>query len=79
MESPIQVSARQARSVAQSAQSTPFPWKDAVPSEVSDWFQAYAKSRNTLPEFVFTAALTTIASLMAPRLISTFVRSTLSL
>ena len=27
----------------------------------------YAKSRNTLPEFIFTAALTTVAALMGPK------------
>lgn len=63
----IQVSPGQARSVSQAAQNVPFPWEQAVPSEVAEWFQAYAKSRNTLPEFVFTAAITTVASIMGPK------------
>lgn len=65
--SPVQVSASQARTVAQSAQNTPFPWDTTVPTEISQWFEAYARSRNTLPEFVFTAAVTAVASLMGPK------------
>lgn len=63
----INVSPTHAQEVSQAAQNSPFPWKDAVPEEISNWFEMYAKSRNTLPEFIFTAALTTVAALMGPK------------
>jgi hypothetical protein len=43
-----------------------FPWEDAVPPATKEWFEAFAKSHNTAPEYVFIGALTTCAALMGP-------------
>ena len=46
--------------------SIPFPWDDAVPPIIKEWFEAFAKSHNTAPEYVFMGALVTCAALMGP-------------
>ena len=63
----VSVSPAHAQEVSKAAQDAPFPWKDAVPEDLARWFEMFAKSRNTLPEFVFTAALTTVAAIMGPK------------
>ena len=52
--------------MATDAQTTPFPWGDAVPNNIRKWFEALAKSHNTAPEYVFVRALVTTAVLMGP-------------
>ncbi len=49
------------------AQSVPFPWTDAVPKKIHTWFETYAKSHNTAPEYVFIGALVTTAAIMGPK------------
>lgn len=49
------------------AWNIPFPWNDAVPNNIREWFEALAKSHNTAPEYVFVGALVTTAVLMGPR------------
>ena len=49
------------------AQSVPFPWTDAVPQKIHMWFEAYAKSHNTAPEYFFIGALVTTAAIMGPK------------
>ena len=49
------------------AQSVPFPWTDAVPQKIHTWFETYAKSHNTAPEYVFIGALVTTAAIMGPK------------
>lgn len=61
------LSEARAQSVTIKARSTPFPWSTAVPENIAGWFESYAKSRNTRPEFIFAAAMTTVAALMGPR------------
>lgn len=60
------MSPQRVRNIMSQARSTPFPWASAVPPAIADWFESFAKSRNTLPEFVFAAAITAVAALMGP-------------
>ena len=60
------VSNQKALDIIHSAQALPFPWKEAVPERISDWFHIVAKSHNTAPEFLFCGCLTTVATLMGP-------------
>jgi len=60
------VSDQKALDIIHTAQGIPFPWKEAVPEEISDWFHMLAKSHNTAPEFLFCGCLTTVATLMGP-------------
>ena len=71
------VSDQKALDIIHTAQGIPFPWKEAVPEEISDWFHTLAKSHNTAPEFLFCGCLTTVATLMGP-LSSVKVRETYS-
>ena len=71
------VSDKKALDIIHTAQGTPFPWKESVPEEISDWFHMLAKSHNTAPEFLFCGCLTTVATLMGP-LSSVKVRETYS-
>ena len=43
------VSNQKALDIIHSAQALPFPWKEAVPERISDWFHIVAKSHNTAP------------------------------
>ena len=52
--------------VVKEAQSVEFPWAEAVPSHISKWFETFAKSHNTAPEYVFIGALVTTAAIMGP-------------
>ena len=49
------------------AQCIPFPWSDVVPEKSRMWFEAFAKSHNTAPEYVFVGALVTTAVVMGPK------------
>ena len=49
------------------AQSIEFPWASAVPKKIQKWFEIYAKSHNTAPEYVFIGALVTTAAIMGPK------------
>jgi len=49
------------------AQCIPFPWSDVVPEKPRMWFEAFAKSHNTAPEYVFVGALVTTAVVMGPK------------
>ena len=49
------------------AQSVSFPWNDAVPKKIHTWFETYAKSHNTAPEYVLIGALVTTAAIMGPK------------
>ena len=53
--------------VVHDAQAICFPWAEAVPSEISNWFETYGKAYNTAPEYVFIGALATTAAIMGPR------------
>lgn len=53
--------------VISEAQSIPFPWNEAVPDKVKKWYEAFAKSHNTAPEYVFIGTLVTTAALMGPK------------
>ena len=53
--------------IVSEAQSIQFPWNDSVPSKIRTWFETYAKSHNTAPEYVFIGALVTTAVLMGPK------------
>ena len=48
-------------------QEVEFPWKEAVPETIREWFEAFAKSHNTAPEYVFVGALASTAALMGPK------------
>ena len=37
------------RTIMKDTISIPFPWREAVPSPIKEWFEAYAKSHNTAP------------------------------
>ena len=40
---------------------------EAVPETIREWFEAFAISHNTAPEYVFVRALATTAALMGPK------------
>lgn len=43
-----------------------FPWEEAVPPNIREWIEAFARSHNTAPEYVFMGTLATCAALMGP-------------
>ena len=49
------------------AQDVPFPWNEAIPEKIRDWFEVFGKSHNTAPEYVFVGALVTAAAIMGPK------------
>ena len=49
------------------AQSLDFPWSEAMPLKIKKWFEAFGKSHNTAPEYVFIGALVTTAAIMGPK------------
>ena len=49
------------------AQDVPFPWNEAVPEKIRDWFEVFGKSHNTALEYVFVGALVTAAAIMGPK------------
>ena len=53
--------------IVSDAQNIPFPWNEAIPENINQWFTAYGKSHNTAPEYVFIGALVTTAILMGPK------------
>lgn len=44
----------------------PFPWVEAVPPQIKDWYEAFGKSHNTAPEYLFVGSIVTCAALMGP-------------
>ena len=48
------------------AEEVPFPWKESMPRNISEWFNIVAKAHNTLPDFMFVTALSATACLMGP-------------
>lgn len=54
-------------SIVLEAQAIPFPWADAVPKQIHQWLEMYAKSHNTAPEYIFVGALVTTAAIMGPK------------
>lgn len=54
-------------SLVKEAQDVPFPWREAVPEDIRVWFETFAKSHNTVPEYRFIGALATTAALMGPK------------
>ena len=42
------------------------PWEEAVPPNIREWIQVFAKSHNTAPEYVFMGTLATCAAHMGP-------------
>lgn len=53
--------------IVQDAQAIQFPWAEAVPLCIYEWFETYAKSHNTAPEYVFIGSLVTTAAIMGPK------------
>ena len=53
--------------IVSDAQSILFPWTEAVPEKIRNWYEAFAKSHNTAPEYVFVGALVTTAVVMGPK------------
>lgn len=49
------------------AQAINFPWASALPVKIQSWFEAFGKSHNTAPEYVFIGALVTTAAIMGPK------------
>jgi hypothetical protein len=49
------------------AQALQFPWAAAMPASIHRWIEAYAKTHNTAPEYIFVGALVTTAALMGPK------------
>ena len=56
--------------IVSDAQSIPFPWTEAVPEKITNWYEVFAKSHNTAPEYVFVEALVTTAVVMGPKSLS---------
>lgn len=46
--------------------NVPFPWEEAVPPNIREWIETFAKAYNTAPEYVFMGTLATCAALMGP-------------
>ena len=63
---PTQPSSQSQGEDEKTASSIPFPWNDAVPGKIKEWFEAMGKSHNTAPEYVFVGALVSTAVLMGP-------------
>ena len=53
--------------VAHDVQAICFPWAEAVPPHIYQWFEAYGKAYNTAPEYVFLGAIATTAAIMGPK------------
>lgn len=49
------------------AQKITFPWNKGVPENISNWFEAFGKSHDTAPEYVFIGAVVVAAVLMGPK------------
>ena len=60
--SPVDIS-----TMVATAQSCKFPWSDGMPSRIQRWFEAFGKSHNTAPEYVFIGALVATAAIMGPK------------
>lgn len=67
LNTPSRLSSADVTDIILQAQRIAFPWREGVPEKIRIWFETFAKSRNTAPEYVFIGAVVTTAVLMGPK------------